>query len=55
MDCQICGIKENDDLFLYVNGGRACSICTIKFVGGLPATEERVQYQKQLKDFVGKL
>lgn len=40
MACQICG---KSDLFTDVTGEPSCSICTIKFVGGLPQTRERIK------------
>jgi len=42
MNCHICGAKLSDDLFSYVTGEEVCSICKVKFVGGLPTTAERI-------------
>ncbi len=39
MSCQICG---KSDLFTDVTGEPACSICTVKFMGGLPQTPQRI-------------
>ena len=41
--CEICGKPQQDDLFSAVTGEPVCSICKIKFIGGLPTTSERVQ------------
>ena len=40
--CEICGKPRNDDLFSAVTGERVCSICKIKFIGGLPTTIQRI-------------
>jgi len=42
MKCGICGKPSNDDLFSYVTGEKVCSICKMKFIGGLPTTEARI-------------
>jgi len=39
MNCEICG---NEDLYSSVSGERVCSICKIKFVGGLTARREDI-------------
>jgi len=39
MACEICGAK---DLYTEVTGERACAICKLKFIGGLPTTPERI-------------
>ena len=36
--CEICGEPSEHDLFSAVTGERVCSICKLKFIGGLPAT-----------------
>lgn len=41
-NCAICGTKLNNDLFAAVTGGPVCAICTVRFVGGLPPTKERI-------------
>ncbi len=41
-NCEICGKPRQDDLFSAVTGEIVCSICKIKFIGGLPTTLERV-------------
>ena len=38
--CKICG--NVGDLFSAVTGEDVCSICKIKFIGGLPTTQERI-------------
>jgi len=40
--CGICGKPRLDDLFSYVTGESVCSICKIKFIGGLPTIKERI-------------
>lgn len=41
--CQICGKPQNDDLFSFVTNEPVCSICKVKFIGGLPTTPDRVR------------
>ncbi len=41
MSCSICGLS--DDLFLACSREGVCSVCKLKFVGGLDATEEKIQ------------
>ena len=36
--CEICGKPRKDDLFSAVTGEKVCSICKLKFIGGLPTT-----------------
>lgn len=40
--CAICGTNLGDDLFAAVTGESCCSICKVKFIGGLPTSSERV-------------
>jgi len=40
--CQICGTPSGDDLFSAVTGEPVCSICKLKFIGGLPTTPGRI-------------
>ena len=42
MKCGICGTSLSDDLFSFVTGEKVCSICKIKFIGGLPTTTDRI-------------
>jgi len=42
-ECGICGTPKEDDLFSDVTGEGVCSICKLKFIGGLPTTPERVK------------
>ena len=42
MDCKICGTDLGKDLFSAVTGEKCCSICKIKFIGGLPTTDGRI-------------
>ena len=48
--CQICGTSLDKDLFSAVTGELVCTICKIKFIGGLPTTPARVQ---QVRDKLG--
>lgn len=53
MKCRICGKPNDDDLFSYVTGEPVCSICKIKFIGGLPTIPERIKMAREslgLKD-----
>ena len=40
--CEICGATSKHDLFSAVTGEPVCSICKIKYIGGLPTTSERI-------------
>jgi hypothetical protein len=42
MNCEICGTPQKDDLFSYVTQEKVCSICKVKYIGGLPTTPERI-------------
>jgi len=42
MNCPICGTLLKNDLFAAVTGEPICSICKLKFIGGLPTTNERI-------------
>lgn len=41
--CGICGKPKTDDLFSAVADEPVCSICKLKFIGGLPTTKERIE------------
>jgi len=41
-NCKICGCESKSDLFSAVTGEPVCSICKLKFIGGLPASQERI-------------
>ncbi len=41
-NCRICGFLLKNDLFSAVIGEAVCSICKLRFIGGLPTTEERI-------------
>ena len=36
--CEICGTELKKDLFSLVTNEQVCSICKIKYIGGLPTT-----------------
>lgn len=51
--CEICGLDNSKDLFSAVTGEPVCSICKLKFIGGLPTTKERIATAREklgLKD-----
>jgi len=51
--CEICGKPREDDLFSAVTQERVCSICKLKYIGGLPTTSERIAKAREtlgLKD-----
>ena len=33
--CEVCGTELADDLFSFVTNERVCSICTVRFIGGI--------------------
>ena len=45
MNCRICG---KSDLFSEVAQKPVCAICAVKFIGGLPATSERIEKVRAL-------
>ena len=45
--CGICGTPLKDDLFSYVTGEKVCSICKLKYIGGLPTTTERINQARE--------
>jgi len=45
--CKICGQPKGDDLFSAVTGEEVCSICKLKFIGGLPTTTERINIARK--------
>lgn len=40
--CKICNEPSGNDLFSAVTGEPVCSLCKIRFIGGLPTTQERI-------------
>ena len=40
--CNICGCPKENDLFSAVTQEKVCSICKLKFIGGLPTTAGRI-------------
>ena len=40
--CAICGTNLGNDLFASVTGEKCCAICKVKFIGGLPTSDERI-------------
>jgi len=40
--CAICGNNLGNDLFASVTGEKCCCICKVKFIGGLPTSDERI-------------
>ena len=45
--CGICGTPRKDDLFSAVTNEPVCSICKLKFIGGLPTSKERIQIARE--------
>lgn len=45
--CAICGTDLGADLFSAVTGEKCCSICKVKFIGGLPTSDERIAQARQ--------
>ena len=45
--CEICGTDLSNDLFASVTGEKCCAICTVKFIGGLPTTNERISLVRE--------
>ena len=41
--CEICGKAGDDDLFSFVTQEPVCSICKLKYIGGLPTTPDRIK------------
>ncbi len=41
--CAICGNDLGNDLFASVTGEKCCAICKVKFIGGLPTSDERIK------------
>ena len=48
--CKICGFDNSKDLFAAVTGELVCSICKIRFIGGGPTTQQRIN---QVRDVLG--
>ena len=42
MKCEICGKDQNEDLFSAVTGDPVCSICRLRFIGGLPTSPKLI-------------
>lgn len=40
--CAICGTDLGDDLFAAVTGEKCCAICKVRFIGGMPTSDERI-------------
>ncbi len=51
--CKICGQPQKDDLFSFVTQEPVCTVCKIKYIGGLPTTQNRIESARKalgLKD-----
>ena len=46
--CAICGNDLSGDLFANVTGEKCCAICKVKWIGGLPTTDERIAAARSL-------
>lgn len=40
--CAVCGNNLGNDLFASVTGEKCCAICKVKFIGGLPTSDELI-------------
>lgn len=47
-NCQICTEPIINDLYAYVTGEPVCSLCKIKYVGGLPSTPQRIELVREM-------
>ncbi len=45
--CEICGTDTAKDLFSAVTGEPVCSICKMKYIGGLPTSEDRISKARE--------
>ena len=51
--CDICGKPQGDDLFSFVAQDPVCSICKLKYIGGMPTSRARINAARErlgLKD-----
>ena len=46
--CKICGKPSGADLFSAVTGEPVCSICKLKFIGGLPTSQALIDRARSL-------
>ncbi len=46
--CEICGESQDNDLFSYVTREPVCSICKVKYIGGLPTTQDRIKLAREI-------
>lgn len=51
MKCKICGKPQGDDLFSAVTQEPVCSICKVKWIGGMPTTKERIAQVREKLGF----
>lgn len=52
-NCEICDTPSKEDLFSFVTQEPVCSLCKLRFIGGLPTTPERIAQAREklgLKD-----
>ena len=45
--CKICNTPLKEDLFSYVTQESVCTICKLKYIGGLPTTMERINQARE--------
>lgn len=45
--CAICGNDLGQDLFASVTGEKCCAICKVKWIGGLPTSDERISAARE--------
>jgi recombinational DNA repair protein (RecF pathway) len=46
--CAICGAQLGEDLFSAVTGEPVCSICKLKYIGGLPTSRARIDKAREI-------
>ena len=46
--CAICGHNLAQDLFSAVTGEKCCAICKVRFIGGLPTSDERITKARRM-------
>jgi len=47
MNCAICGTNLKEDLFSAVTQEPVCTICKMKFIGGLPTSPARIAQARE--------
>ena len=45
--CAICGFNLRSDLFADVTGEKCCAICKVRFIGGLPTSDDLIMMARR--------